>query len=64
MINQIQQHRKKREDLTYDETKLLDEKILPMARKWVMDNDGLEHHGKQTLEYWNEPIPSPRKPRS
>lgn len=39
--------------LSYDELRILEDKILPTARKWLAIPD-LADHGKQTLEYWGE----------
>lgn len=49
--------------LTHDQLFLLENKILPTARRWVTDIPGLAHHGRQTLEYWGEPIPEPKHRR-
>ena len=41
--------------LPHDERKLLEEKILPTARRWL-NIPGLKDHGRQTLEYWGERV--------
>ena len=45
-----------RNTLSADHLALLENKILPMALRWL-DKPGLRHHGLQTLAYWGEPIP-------
>lgn len=50
-----------RDALTHDQLILLEDKILPTARRWVREIPGLAEHGKQTLAYWGEPIPAERK---
>lgn len=47
--------------LSHSELTLLETKILPTARSWITDMPGLAQQAKQTLEYWGEPVPEPRK---
>lgn len=42
-----------RTSLTHDELFLLEEKILPTARRWL-EIPSLREHGMKTLEYWGE----------
>lgn len=42
-----------RAKLTPDERALLDEKVLPTARKWLR-MPGLADQGRRTLSYWGE----------
>lgn len=39
--------------LTHDELRLLEDKVLPTARKWLMV-PSLADHGRSTLAYWGE----------
>lgn len=39
--------------LTYDELRLLEDKVLPTARKWLTV-PSLADHGRSTLAYWGE----------
>lgn len=52
-----------RSSLTFDELELLENEILPTARRWVREIPGLADHGKQTLAYWGEEIPEPKEGR-
>lgn len=52
-----------RTSLTLDEHILLEQKVLPTARRWVRDIPGLADHGRQTLAYWGE-TPPPQPPHS
>lgn len=49
-----------REALTYQERDLLENTVLPTARRWVQKYPGLADHGRQTLAYWGEPAPMDR----
>lgn len=49
-------YRGDRKTLRADETDLLENKILPTARRWLRI-PGLEDHDRQTLMYWGEEIP-------
>lgn len=40
-----------RAKLTYDELELLEDSVLPTARRWL-GIPGLEQFGRNTLEYW------------
>lgn len=42
--------------LRADELDLLENHILPTARRWLTI-PGLKDHGRQTLMYWGEEIP-------
>ena len=51
-----------RDSLSLDELYLLEETVLPTARRWVRDSPGLAERGRQTLAYWGEVAPeAPRK---
>lgn len=41
-----------RASLSMDEMDLLENTILPTARRWVRDYPALAEHAKQTLAYW------------
>jgi hypothetical protein len=46
-----------RDGLTFSERTLLEEKVLPTARKWVVTyhpSSFLHQSAKQTLAYWGE----------
>jgi len=49
-----------RNTLTRDQLFLLDDQVLPTARKWVREYPGLADHGRQTLAYWGETPPPSR----
>lgn len=42
-----------REGLTFDQRDLLENQILPTARRWLRI-PGLADHAKQALAYWGE----------
>lgn len=42
-----------RSALSHDELVILEEKVLPTARRWL-DMPGLDAHAMQTLDYWGE----------
>lgn len=44
-----------RTKLSFDDLQLLEEKILPTARRWL-GIPGLAEHGRQTLAYWGEGV--------
>jgi len=44
--------------LSHDELQLLEQKVLPTARRWVLEIPGLREHGEKTLAYWGEPVPA------
>ena len=44
-----------RSHLSASELDILENQILPAARRWL-SNSGLAEHGKQTLEYWGEDV--------
>lgn len=50
-----------RSALSYDELDLLENKILPTARRWCTDFPELREHGMQTLEFWGEQVPELRQ---
>lgn len=41
--------------LSFDQVQLLNEKVLPTARRWL-GIPGLAEHGRQTLAYWGEDV--------
>lgn len=41
------------ETLTFDQRELLENTVLPTARKWLK-MPGLQKHGESTLAYWGE----------
>ena len=41
--------------LNFDERALLEQKIIPAARRWI-SIPGLKDHGKATLEFWGETV--------
>ena len=43
-----------RTSLNIDQLQLLEDKVLPTARKWVRGGGALADHGRRTLEYWGE----------
>lgn len=43
-----------RSALSYDGRQLLEEKVLPTAKRWLRD-PALRQSGKSTLEFWGEP---------
>lgn len=45
-----------RRSLTNAELSILDEKVIPTARRWLREYPQLAHHAVQTLNYWNEPL--------
>jgi hypothetical protein len=49
--------------LSHDEMVLLENKILPTARRWL-SMPGLDTHGIQTLDYWGESYEIPMHLRS
>jgi hypothetical protein len=53
-----------RDSLSRDEMDILENKVLPTARRWVREIPGLAAHGRQTLEYWGEPVPDPLPERT
>lgn len=40
--------------LSVDEQFILEQRVLPEARRWVRDIPALAQHGRATLEYWGE----------
>jgi hypothetical protein len=44
-----------RGNLSADQLRILEEKVLPTARAWLQ-KPGLAAQGKQTLEYWGETV--------
>ena len=40
--------------LSFDQLDLLENKVLPTARKWVREGSAMADHGRQTLAYWGE----------
>lgn len=51
-----------RSKLSFDELVLLDEKVLPTARRWL-GIPGLRQHAEQTLSYWGETFDPARRDR-
>lgn len=49
-----------RSTLNIDQLQLLEDKVLPTARKWVREGGGLADHGRQTLAYWGEIPANPK----
>lgn len=45
-----------RSDLSADELFLLEDKILPTAKRWVTQVPGLAEQGQKILDYWGEPL--------
>lgn len=43
-----------RTKLSYDERLILENTIIPAARKWAKSNGGLAEHGRRTLAFWGE----------
>ena len=52
-----------RSKLSYDELRILEDQVLPVARNWCRHVRGLRAHGETTLGYWGEPIPAYLGPR-
>ncbi|MEO9633085.1 MAG: hypothetical protein ABJG14_21915 [Sulfitobacter sp.] len=46
-----------RSSLTFDQLDLLENKVLPTARRWLRI-PSLADHAKQTLAYWGEVPPA------
>lgn len=47
-----------RDALTFSDRTLLEEKVLPTARKWLVtyhQSSSLHQSARQTLAYWGEP---------
>lgn len=42
--------------LSPHEVRVLDEKVLPTARRALRQFPGLAHHAVQTLQYWGEAL--------
>jgi hypothetical protein len=51
-----QQERDPRLDLSHDELQLLEEKVLPTARRWVAEIPTLAIQGAKTLAHWGERV--------
>lgn len=45
-----------RGSLTGTELQILDERVLPTARRWLREYPQLAHHAVSTLLYWGEPL--------
>lgn len=60
----FQSARGDRASLSLDEQFLLENKILPTARRWCVEKPGLRDHGAQTLTYWGEPVPPLKNERA
>lgn len=52
----ILQKRGDRRELTSMELNLLDQKILPTARRWLREQPFLAPHAISTLSHWDEPL--------
>jgi uncharacterized protein (DUF885 family) len=50
-----------RNKLSAHELQILDDQVLPTARRWITDFPALAQHARQTLAFWGEPIPEPKK---
>ena len=46
-----------RTKLSLDEQRLLDDEILPTARRWLEEKPGLARHAMKVLAFWGEAIP-------
>lgn len=42
--------------LSPHEIRVLDEQVLPTARRWLRKYPGLAHHAAQTLRHWGEDL--------
>ena len=52
-IGASQNQKGDRSKLSFDQRALLDDQIIPTARRWLKI-PGLAEHGRKTLEYWGE----------
>lgn len=52
-----------RNGLSFDELRILDEQVLPTARRWLA-MPGLDEHAIKTLDYWGESYAVPMYLRS
>ena len=43
-----------RSKLSFDKLELLENEILPRARKWLVKYPGLKEQAQKTLAYWGE----------
>lgn len=49
-----------RRSLTSAELAILDEKVIPTARRWLREYPHLAEHAISTLVHWNEPLVNDR----
>ncbi len=40
--------------LSFDQRDILENQILPAARRWLSENPELAEHGRKTLAHWGE----------
>jgi len=52
-----ERERDPRLDLSHDELQLLEEKVLPTARRWVEEIPTLAIQGAKTMAHWGERVP-------
>ena len=45
-----------RTSLAPHEVHILEEKVLPTARRWLREYPQLAHHAVTTLSFWGEPL--------
>ena len=45
-----------RDGLSAAQKAVLDEKIIPTARRWLRTHPALSQHAISTLEHWGEPL--------
>jgi hypothetical protein len=55
-MNEFQPKQGDRAELSGHELQILDEKVIPTARKWLRVYPNLAHHAAQTLAYWGEEL--------
>jgi hypothetical protein len=54
MSQQYQPPKADKSRLTMDELRILEEQVLPEARRWVRSVPSLADHGQRTLDHWSE----------
>ena len=50
----VNKDRGDRSKLSFEKLELLENEILPTARRWVKEIPSLAEHGHKTLAYWGE----------
>lgn len=60
---QFQPAKGNRQSLSFDERDILENKILPTARRWAAEMPALRSSAEGTLNYWGEMVPAPRAER-